>query len=395
MGRKSQKLPGLDLIIVLDFGGSKTKIIYQAPGGLPQLLCMEPEVAMVPRASILNYERNKLGGADPKDVAWVSVGDEYYAVGYLAASQFSGNAGLSELKYERALYKTLAAIWVAKEALLSLSNRFSVGIGVLLPPGEYQNSSRFEQLLRESLANYQTPTGILNVKLGAFDCKPEGGGIYMVHRKRHAIALKQKIVAVVMLGYRNASVLVSYRGNVGELKTSELGFIRLVERVMKRTSGQTAERLASAIALAGEDVNPKPLLPLALSTKADRRREEVQEIATAIKESRPEYVLSLKSWLREVLPKDLDEVVLCGGTAFYLIQELSSHFAWIPTTWDADIEIPSELDTEQMGNRLADVYGMFLYFQGVVAKQLEKLKAKPTDVSKLEAAPKQEVVSHG
>ncbi|MBR8839183.1 MAG: ParM/StbA family protein [Stigonema ocellatum SAG 48.90 = DSM 106950] len=203
------------LTLALDFGGSATKIVYATSlDQKARLLCMEPEVAVLGRESILEYEGGKLGSSDPENVAWVAVGEQYRAVGYLAQSRFYANAGLSELKYERAIYKTLAAIWVIKEKL-QLGSRLGVAIAVLLPPGEYEDRERFEKMLRSSLAEYQTPTGRMSVSLKAFNCKPEGGGIYLVHRRKVGEVLKTRVCAIAMIGYRNASVLVSQRGVIG------------------------------------------------------------------------------------------------------------------------------------------------------------------------------------
>jgi len=49
--------------------------------------------------------------------------------------------------------------------------------------------------------------------------------------------LKERVCAIAMIGYRNASLLVAQRGDVRPGKTSDLGFIRMVERVVARTSG--------------------------------------------------------------------------------------------------------------------------------------------------------------
>lgn len=132
--------------------------------------------------------------------------------------------------------------------------------------------------------SYKTPTGELRVSLSVFDCKPEGGGIYMMYHKNQGAALKRSTCAVVMLGYRNASVLVSSRGQVSQFKTSELGFVQMVELVIKQTSGQSpTSRLVSAIAEAGDEFSPKPLLWLARSTDASERRQDVQKLVEAIK----------------------------------------------------------------------------------------------------------------
>lgn len=358
-----------------------TKVLFANGSGCVELLCMEPEVAPLSAEAIATYERTKLGSADPKDAAYVGVGNEYYAVGYLAKVQFHANAGLSQLKYERAIPKTLAAVWVASQ-YLELGNKFNVAVAVLLPPGEYESASRLEERLPEALMSYKTPTGELNVSLSVFDCKPEGGGIYMMYHKNQGAALKRSTSAVVMVGYRNASVLVSSRGQVSQFKTSELGFVQMVELVIKQTSGQSpTSRLVSAIASSGDEFSPKPLLWLARSTDANERRQDVQKLVEAIKESRATYASMLKSWLSEVLPRELDAVVLCGGTADYLHRELSEHFDWVSVSWHSDIVVPSELDPEGMGNRLADVYGMFLYFLDAMGRKEEEQAEESEEVS--------------
>ncbi|MBD2772586.1 ParM/StbA family protein [Iningainema tapete] len=354
------------LTLALDFGGSATKIVYATSlDHKARLLCMEPEVAVLARESILEYEGGKLGSSDPENVAWVAVGEQYRAVGYLAQSRFYANAGLSELKYERAIYKTLAAIWVIKEKL-KLGSRLGVAIAVLLPPGEYEDRERFEKMLRSSLAGYQTPTGRMSVSLKAFNCKPEGGGIYLVHRRKVGEVLKTRVCAIAMIGYRNASVLVSHRGVIGEGKTSDLGFIRMLEKVMSKTSGLSPKRLTPAIVEAGDEVRPAALLRLPRSTTRELRAADVQQIVTAIKSARPEYAKILISWLDENLPLDVEEIVFCGGTADYLRKELNEHYDKVPLSWNADLVIPKALDTFDLGNRLADVYGMFLYFSNLV-----------------------------
>jgi len=134
---KRTRLP--DLTIVLDFGGSATKGVYAgADLRNEKILCMEPEVISLTLPAVTHYEQSKLGSALPVDSAWVKIDEACYAVGYLARSQFNANPGLSSLKYERALPKTLAAVWVAAQEL-KLKNKFSVAIAVLLPPGEYES----------------------------------------------------------------------------------------------------------------------------------------------------------------------------------------------------------------------------------------------------------------
>ena len=355
-------------IAAYDYGGSATKILYAGPKNQIRLLCMEPEVVSVPHESILAYGRDQLGSAEPENTAWVAFRNDYRAVGYLAKERFHANAGLSELKYERALHKTLAGMWAIKEKL-NLPAKFTAAIAVLLPPGEYEDRGRFERVLREALADYQTPTGSMSVELLAFNCKPEGGGIYLMHNKKVGSVLKERVCAIAMIGYRNASLLVAQRGDVRPGKTSDLGFIRMVERVVARTSGQTAERLTPAIVAAGAEFKAAPLMRLARSTTKQGRAEEVQQMIAAIKEARLEYARSLTSWLDENLPPDCDELVFCGGTADYLRKELNEHYDRFPIIWNAEIAMPPILENKGFENRLNDVYGMFSYFKANLKKQ--------------------------
>jgi hypothetical protein len=300
------------------------------------------------------------------------------AVGYLAQSKYYANAGLAELKYERAVYKTLAAIWVVKEKL-KLPPKIRIALCVLLPPGEFENKVEFEQLVRTFSADFLAGGIKMQVECVMFKCLPEGAGIFLSHQKRVGEALKQRVCAVVMVGFRNASVLISYRGIVSrEGKTSDLGMVRMVEKVVAATSGQTVERLTSAIASAGSDIDTRPLVRVLRQRSREGRTSELTTIVKAIRVARHEYVAALTSWLNQVVPLDVEEILFCGGTADYLKKELNSHYPATPCIFSG-LSVPKNVDKHSLGSRLADVYGAFLYFD-------ERVKQR--------FAPHAEVVTH-
>lgn len=369
--KSKQSLP--DITVALDFGGSGSKIIYEGIGRGAASLFMEPEVAAI-TPQIANTQ-NKLGATDPENACWVQYKAGCFAVGYLARSRYHGNAGLHELKYERAIYKTLGVIWAIKERL-KLPTSLRVALAVLLPPGEYENASRFEQLVREALSDYQTPTGPMNVELALFRCFPEGAGIYLRYFNASFDALKRKVSCFVMIGYRNSSVLISHRGAIEGGISSDLGFVRMVEKVVARSSGQTVERLTPAIVASGANIEPTPLLKLARSTTKEGRVSEVQLMVTAIKTARYEYAASLIGWLDSVIPPDTDELVFCGGTAEYIRSELRDRYLGKTVSWNAGMGIPADLDTWGLGGRLCDVYGIFL----CVSNEANRLTAKNAGV---------------
>lgn len=388
MGRPKRIVPP-SMILTLDFGGSGLKGIVQTADGTPQALYMEPEVCPANLSSLREKTEGNLGSAYPENIAWVGALGEYRAVGYLAASRYNANAGLSRKKYESALYKILAAIWVAKEKL-KLQSKVRVALALLLPPGEFEDSELLLQMLKEALPEFLTPTGTMSCTLTSYECFPEGGGIYLNYCKQVGEAIKRSVIAVVSVGYRNASVLVSRRGVVDKGKTTNLGMVRLVELVMERTSGLNAQSLVSAIAAAGNDLSAKHFWKLATSSNQAARQAEVDKMISAIEKSRLEYAIALTSWLSEVLPgkEELDEVIICGGTADYLKKELDLHFPATPIVWHGGVEIPAYLNAQWLGSRLADDWSLSVYHAA-------KVKASFGGSKTTRSQTKQEAVAHG
>jgi hypothetical protein len=92
-------------------------------------------------------------------------------------------------------------------------------------------------------------------------------------------------------------------------------------------------------------------------------------LVEVVKIARSQYWLQLESWLSEVLPKNIDEVVWGGGTANYLASNLRDRFEDIGLYWHAGISVPSFLlsqasvDPIQQGlnHRFVDVYCYLVY----------------------------------
>ena len=353
------------LILALDFGGSATKGVYCTQKNQTASLVMEPEVVKISNDSVAS---SVLGATEPENAAWVNYMGETFAVGYLAKSKYYANQGLKELKYERAIAKTLAFIWAISEKL-QLGKKFRLALICLLPPGEFENRDSFHKNLEAILAGFITPTGKIQVKLTEFNCLPEGAGIYLAYQKKLGQAIKTKIIALVMVGYRNASVLISDKGIVApDGKTSDLGMIRLLEKAVARTSGQDASQLAPAVVAAGSDISTTPLTKLLKSTSNTNKRHELMQIQQAIKLARSEYAAVLTSWLDQVVARNLvSEILFCGGTADYMRRELNSHYSGTPCLWGVGADIPTQVDGFGLGSRLADVYSVFLYFSQQVS----------------------------
>ena len=363
-----------NLTIAFDPGSTLSRAFYTGSEFDPKLMLMEPEVLPVPRASIEAYEANQLGDPDPKDAAWVaySNGNRCRAVGYLARTQFHGSAGLAQPKFEQAVDKVLALTGAIAQRE-SLPSQFKLSLGILLPWGEYQDREFLERQLYQALAEFEFRGQPLSVTLEQFHCLPEGGGL--LTRGLPPDASTDCARAIVMLGYRNASVLAFERGALQRGDTSELGFARLVEKVSDRCS-VPAQALAQRICEAGQKMRPKAFAQLARSSDPQLQQEECEGIARAVETARAEYWSMLEAWFREVLPAQLDEVVLSGGTANYLAPELKQHFAGIELNWCERIEDSVSAGFgDRLPHRLADAYTFFFYLHHQI-KQKEVADAR-------------------
>jgi len=370
-----------DIIISLDPGASLSKVIYMASGNdTHELLVMQPETIVVPTSSIENYQATRLGVPTPEAEAWGVVDGECFVVGTLAR-EFLADAGMREVKYEKAVYKVLAAIGAIKQ-IHSLPAKLSVSLSVLLPWNEYPDRDRFRIYLVAKLKDYTFRGERLRVKLSHFECFPEGSGLAMSRVKTKGKEwFRERTIAIVMFGHRNTSALVFLEGklNILHTTTTELGFHQLVDMVARRTSGQDLNALTEAIFRAGSSITPTnpDLVRLARSKDELNRSQEIEQIVSAIAQVRTEYWRRLSAWLDITLSGvNVSEVILGGGGAHYFKRELLEHFAHTPTYWGDELmhQVPSTFfssgDNTALAFRLLDVFGYFLYLKATLQETL-------------------------
>lgn len=328
------------LNVSIDLGGSCTKIIGGFGFEERVALTMEPNLAKVPK-EILNNQMG-LENANVEDRVWIEVEGVNYGVGYLAKVLTVTNPQLTALKSTMAIPKIIGAIWVLKEKL-NLSNDLRINLSCLLPPGEIHDREKLENQLHEVFSKpINTPTGKLSLKLNYYSCLAEGSGIYLLHRaKKGKELMNASIVAVLMLGYRNASIMVFRKGIIKEYETNELGYVRLIKGMVKQLSGQTIERLTPAIAQYRE-TGAERYLHSALVTSD--KAEEIAQILEVLEVTQKTYEFELLNWLSEALPTDIEEVVLCGGTSDDPIirETLLEHFDDKRVYFHAQVELPAD-----------------------------------------------------
>ncbi|MBD2302246.1 ParM/StbA family protein [Nostoc sp. FACHB-190] len=357
-----------DLTIAFDPGSSLSKIFYTLKSFQPELLLMEPEVAQVPVASLVAYESSCVGSPAPENSAWVEYKGQYRAVGFLAQDRFYADLKLSEPKFELALYKTLALVGALVQKK-SLPNGATINLGVLLPYGEYEDRKLFEQLVTEALAGFRFRGVEHSFELKSFLCRPEGFGLISRGRAPGS-SLKECKIAVIMIGYRNISVLIMDRGMISQGITEDLGFNKLVGCVQRLVSGQKPLKLAAAISKAGSKISTKALTHLVRVQDPGLRDTELSQIRSAVTTAREEYWISLTSWLRSRIPSDVDEIIFAGGTAHYLSRELNNLFPYVQKVWCNELEAQinrnflADVSRNGLEFRLTDNYGLFYYLCG-------------------------------
>lgn len=355
-----------EIVVVIDLGASKTKVIFQEyPMGQPQVICIEKEVADVSLDSLNGLDISGF----PEDNCWVSLpGEGSYALGCLASNKFGGNAMLRSLKFDLALPKVAGVLWVVSQRLSKKTKVLKVRLCVLLPPSEGGDSKALEELLKQELKEFTTPTGKLRVKVVDFKAQREGYGIACYRRSVLGDnEFNQRNIAVVMIGYRNTSFLWFVRGKPLLGASSDLGMSWMVEKfVTESGAGLSADdpKVLQTLVDAGTDCDSTVLSKLSRKRKSEERTADGKKFSQVAAQSRLNYANAVIRWLSQNIPSDPDEIIFCGGTARYISDELCEYCDNLDLTveWDGGIVVPDALDTSGMASRLADVYGLYHYY---------------------------------
>ncbi|MEL7079021.1 MAG: ParM/StbA family protein [Cyanobacteria bacterium J06582_2] len=336
------------LFICVDPGGSQTKIIYQLPKDeKPIYFLMPPEVEKISSNNLKRYldKESKMSNPSAVRQAYLVVNKQTFVVGHFA-SKFDPEDRLSEIKYENALYKTLATVGIIVDQNDLNPKKVSLQLAVLLPWNEYEDRQKFYGKLKEYLNNFNFRGKPYSVQLDRFICRPEGGGLAAIHNKKKGSRWQQdKKLGILMFGHRNITALCF---EYGELTGDSplIGFSKLLDNVVGRTSGLDRERIASAVfrglesdktdsyrstELAQHNSYPSwnkldAISELANAKDKDLQQQEIKDVCQAIEAATEEYWTTVSKWLDRVFPEDLDSVVISGGASRFLKPDLEKYF---------------------------------------------------------------------
>jgi hypothetical protein len=343
------------LQIFLDFGGSGTKIIARLDGEKSIYFLMPPHCSEISLAECSgdHFDENSV---------WFGYDSTRYAVGILAEQASGSSIKIKKLKVESAPLKTLAAIVTAMQKF-GLSKKINLSLWIVLPSGEIKQSSIFENELRELLdQKLISPWGQLQVKLRLFKVEAEGKGILLYHRQKVNVI---KNTLILMLGYRNASFILTQGKAITSKSCSDIGFHVFLNKLVSLTSGYSIEKLLVPVSLYRIEDNKSALNSvLRFSIDSPHRQQELVDLKAAIIEAEKFYIQQLLSWLDEFLSVNVDEIVLAGGSASYIWSDLCEKLIGRVVTsgdhihvYDED-NLPPEIAKIKNGERFLDVCGI-------------------------------------
>lgn len=377
------------IIVAFDPGTSLTKVIYsqllETELSRPKLLTMEPTVTEITDESIKFYQKRKLLETEAKNESWIKIQELCYAVGTFAQNQFQGFQDIKSLKYELAVLKILSAVGIIAEQE-KLPESFDLSLAVPLPYSEWEDQDQIQEEIKVGLSNFIHRGKTHQVNLDKFLCVPEGGGhaLYCSQQLKQQF-LSMKIVSL-MMGYRDISLITFDQGKISG-QTASLGLAQMLSVIKSRTSGQTERRLLKPVHSALDKIAPNQFKSLVLSRNQNNQAIEAEKIAIAVQTARHEYLLKLSQWLSINLEVDTDQLIVGGGTAFYVYSSLSSFlkekYPQVEIIWGSDLEKDVEIlfnlsdDSDMLTTRITDVYALYDYFASSLVKSISRSRSTP------------------
>jgi hypothetical protein len=344
------------LKMVLDFGGSGTKVAASLDSESPIYFLMPPHCAEITPNDCTAEDFNESS-------VWLRCDDACYAIGLLAEQHTGKSIKIKPLKVESAPIKTLAALVIATQKL-GIGKKILLSLSIVLPSAETQQSNTYKKDLDQLLDTKVTsPWGSMQAKIRLFKADFEGKGILLHHRQETRAT---KNVMVLMLGYRNASFIATQGEIVASKHCSDIGFHGFLQKIVSLTAGYSIEQLLLPVTRYGANKDDSTLTSvLRFSPDSPHRLQELADLKKAIDQAEEFYTKQLMDWLREFLSVEVDEIVMAGGSAGYIGQNLAEKLAGriVPSKKVIcayqNQHLPADISNIKNGERFLDIYGIW------------------------------------
>jgi hypothetical protein len=352
--------------LAADLGSSASKLFYRVQSDQCAPIWMGAEVADGLSSVVLSGVST---AGRPQDMAWLELDEDVVMVGE-AAKAFLEMNSLSAKKYEKAVYKLVAALGVIAD-IEQLPSRYQAVVWLALPLGEFSTQSVIVTRLRELCQKGFTCRGKFQQVELTFKCYPEGFGLYLI-RKQHLSRIGQEIeqrrTTVMMMGHRNLSLLAFDNGtlNMNGTNSDGPGFWPLFEKGARSSGVITPDYPALMRALSSGD--PHQVAP---------SHAGVLDFSEAVTSVQTLYRKAVMDYLRDNLLTRVTEhsvdVVISGGASRIIYEPLVDFFEDIRSLGrvefidgtDATLTqvvstLPEFSQNPTLACRMADGYGLFL-----------------------------------
>jgi hypothetical protein len=386
-----------ELSITIDYGTSMVRAIYRYPSqkynganGITKdrLLLMQPNILLINNCLVEKYSQ-KQSGARPENNAWVEIGEDgeelpskTYAVGLFVENIVAANNHHLEItKHNNALVFVAAVIGaIAKRHYLK--NRLSVNLMMLLPYNEYELREVLHRGIENVLREFKFCGSTYSVEITSIKTAFEGYGLLCRGRSTNKDARLQKagdlVLGILMIGYRDASLIVFVRGNPIIHEVNQFGMYKLLALIANGCSAQPTAALARALCryqkAKTEEAKHLALKPVLQTNRSVLMQEtERKNLEEAISQSLSQYIHIISNYLQMKLSScHVDEWLIGGGTACYLGNRLSSILLSIARTnqmplpkieWGTQLEkvarvlFEEQIKCEGLEYRLSDLIG--------------------------------------
>jgi hypothetical protein len=368
-----------EIVCSLDLGASTSKGVYDFISGKRKTTGVMTIGSMVSQIPISFLRQETVVCAEPENLAWIRYKQKdknVILVGEIAKKYNSLIGSIDEVKYEKGIDKCLAFVGAIIVKHQLNPKDIEVTFNLLIPRDETKSKELVEETLRKKMSSFVFQNRLIEADLVKFVCCSEGlGGFFrrLEYLEEGKEWVKNKKLAILMLGHRNCSCIRIEEGGIQNAETIRLGYFDYLKDIQKNTIGQKIEELEIVVPKLGKDEenNDKVLATLIKSSNSKNRSVELKEIKKAIAESRKRFWYQLSNWMDSQVPQSLDEIQIYGGVSVELEQELfnkfngtSSALYWGKETVEEMKNLPfAEYLVEQgLCRRFIDVFGMHKEF---------------------------------
>jgi hypothetical protein len=359
--KKTQKL-----LVAIDFGTSGIKAtgsIYDAKEHRHTIF-LSPEIIEINESIAKTVEYADPGGIDR---LWVRVEAKYFAIGRMAR-ELMATTLVAQAKSRFICEKTAAVVWaIAKH--FDLPPNIHLDLICLLPPGELREREILQDLVKKVLGDFEAPDGCYSVTVDRVQYLPEGIGIYERFKSWYGASVRDVEIGILMMGHRNTSFFTAHNNKLGTLRSSEIGFSRIVQSLGLPITDRLTEGTAKWLT----EHDDRILAQILTSRGVVSQQDNLSSLKQTIDNARQIQVMAILQWLSEIVStSQLGIVLIAGGAADSFKTELIKYFDEVlpdlpySNTKEAGIffhggkhevsKVPKETQ-----NRFMDVLGVWQY----------------------------------